>query len=252
VPIIERGNPASFTFPRGPIGCLLLHGFPGAPAEMRPLGEYLAERGITVHAPVLPGMGTVPEDLRGVRWSDWVTAAEKGLHLLAADCTHSFICGLSMGGALTLYLAAQHTLAGIAVLAPAIRPRDPLFQWVPLLYWLQPWIGPSKGPDDLADPQARALTWHYQRYPSVAALQVYRLIHQARHSLSQIQCPVLIVQGPRDSLLDPEGARWAYEQIPAADKTLVWLERSGHNIAVDAEREEVFAQVYRLIVRLTL
>jgi carboxylesterase len=219
---------------------------------MRPLGEYLAERNITVHAPILTGMGTVPEDLRGVRWSDWVAAAEEGLRLLAADCAPLFICGLSMGGALTLYLAARHALAGIAALAPAVRPRDPLFKWLPLLYWLRPWIGPSKGPDDLADPQARALTWHYQRYPSVAALEVYRLIRAARHSLAQIHCPVLIIQSPRDSLLESDGARWAYQQIPAADKTLFWLERSGHNIAVDAEREQVFAHVYRLIARLSL
>ena len=59
----------------------------------------------------------------------------------------------------------------------------------------------------------------------------------------------LIVQSLRDSQFTPEGARWAYEQIPAEDKTLVWLERSGHNIAIDVEREEVFAQVHGLITR---
>jgi carboxylesterase len=248
LPILERGNPAPFTFPRGRTGCLLLHGFPGAPAEMRLLGEYLAARDITVHAPVLPGMGTVPQDLYGIRWRDWVVAAEEGLALLRQRCAHLSICGLSMGGALTLYLAARHSLEGVATLAPAIRPKDPLFEWMPLLYWLRPWIGPGNAPDDLADPQARALTWHYHRYPSVAALQVYRLIHAARRSLPQIRCPVLIVQGPRDSALDPEGARWAYERIPVPDKTLVWLDRSGHNIAVDAEREAVFGHVHRFLV----
>lgn len=248
--ILERGNPAPFTWRRGPTGCLLLHGFPGAPAEMRLLGEYLAARDITVHAPVLPGMGTVPEDLYGVRWHDWVAAAEEGLTLLRRTSRAVFVCGLSMGGALTLYLAARHALPGVAALVPAVRPRDPRFEWMPLLSWLAPWIGPSDAPDDLADPQARALTWHYHRYPSSAGVQVWHLIHAARRGLAQIRCPILIVQGPRDSALDPEGARWAFEQIPSPDKTLVWLERSGHNIAVDAERDEVFGHVYRLIARL--
>jgi len=247
--VLERGNPAPFTFPRGPIGCLLIHGLPGSPAEMRLLGEYLAARDITVRAPVLPGMGTVPEDLYGVGWRDWVAACEESLALLRKDCAAVFLCGLSMGGALALYLAARHAPAGVAALAPAVRPRDRRFEWMPLLYWLVPWIGPSTAPDDLADPQARALTWHYHRYPSSTAVQLWRLIRAARRGLEQIHCPTLIVQGPRDWALEPEGARWAYEQIPAADKTLVWLERSGHNIAVDAERETVFDHVYRLIER---
>jgi carboxylesterase len=155
-----------------------------------------------------------------------------------------------MGGALALYLASRQHLPGVAALAPAIRPRDPRFEWMPLLYWLRPWFGPSDAPDDLADPAARALTWHYHRYPATAALQVYHLVHAARRGLPQILSPVLIVQGPGDAALDPEGARWAYERIPAADKTLVWLERSGHNIAVDAERETVFAHVHRMVARL--
>ena len=31
-----------FFFEGGPVGCLMIHGFTGAPAEMRPMGEYLA------------------------------------------------------------------------------------------------------------------------------------------------------------------------------------------------------------------
>jgi carboxylesterase len=248
--VLERGNPAPFSFQRGTTGCLLLHGFPGAPAEMRLLGEYLAARQITVHAPVLPGMGTVPEDLRGVSWRDWVATAEEALSALGKSCPTVFLCGLSMGGALSLYLAARHPVRGVAALAPAIRLRDRRLEWAWLLHWLQPWVEPSDAPDDLADPGARALTWHYQRYPSSAGVQMVGLVRATRRSLSQVRCPVLVVQGPRDAPLHPEGARWAVEQMAADDKTLVWLERSGHNIAVDAEREEVFGHVYRFITRL--
>ena len=43
----EAGEPAA----------LLVHGFPGTPAEMRPLGEVLHEAGWTVHGVLLPGFG---------------------------------------------------------------------------------------------------------------------------------------------------------------------------------------------------
>ncbi|MBN1483599.1 MAG: alpha/beta fold hydrolase [Chloroflexia bacterium] len=249
MPVTERGNPAAFVFRRGPIGCLLLHGYPASPAEMRGLGVYLAERGVSIQAPLLPGFGTVPEDLLGVRWQDWVAAAEAGLHHLRRHCHAVFCCGLSMGGAIALYLAAHAPVAGVAALAPAIRLRDRRFEWLPLISLFYPWLEPSHAPDDLADPQGRALGWHYRRSPSRAAAQLSKLVRATRHSLRRIQVPTLIVQSPCDSQMDPEGARWAYEQIPAGDKTLLWLERSGHNVLLDLERERIFEQVYTLISR---
>jgi esterase/lipase len=35
-----------------------------------------------------------------------------------------------------------------------------------------------------------------------------------------------------------------YEGVASTDKTLVWLEHSGHNLLVDGEREAVWAQSY--------
>ena len=247
--ILERGNPAPFTHWRGPVGCLLLHGFPGTPAEMRLLGEYLAERGISVMAPLLAGHGTIPEDLRRVRWHDWVATAEAAFARLSRRCHPVFLCGLSVGGAITFYLAPRLPAAGVVALAPAMRLRDRHFEWAHLLGRVISWVNPTSAPDDLADPRNRALTWHYQRYPGVALAEVLTLVQAARRSLPRIQVPVLIFQSPRDGLLDPEGARWAYSRIGSVEKELVWLQRSGHNIAVDVEREEVFARVAAFVRR---
>lgn len=217
---------------------------------MRPLGEYLAERNLTVWAPLLPGHGTIPQDLYGVGWRDWVASAEAGLLHLYRRCSAVCVVGLSLGGTLALYLAAHFRMAGAAALSPAIRLHDRRFEWV---CWLAPfvrWVGPNRR-EDLADPQARALTWHYRRYPVEAVVQVSHLIRATRRELSRVQAPVLIVQSQRDGLLHPQGARWAYGRVPVADKTLVWLECSGHNVAVDVEREEVFERVYGFVTRVT-
>ena len=40
------------------VGILLVHGFTGSPASMRPWAEYLNQRGYTVKVPLLPGHGT--------------------------------------------------------------------------------------------------------------------------------------------------------------------------------------------------
>ncbi len=245
--VSEQGHPGPFSFPRGPVACLLIHGFAASPAEMRPLGEYLAERGITVSAPLLPGHGTVPEDLRRVTWVDWVASAGAALMRLQRAHSTIFLCGLSMGAMVNFHLAAQQPVAGVIALSPAVRPRNKRFRWAHLLGSLQPWVVPDHEHDDLADPQNRALSWHYRRYPGWGAAQFANMVQAGRRALPRVQAPTLIVQSPRDGTLDAEGARWAYERIPAEDKTLVWLERSGHNIVIDVEREQIFEQVFTFI-----
>ena len=62
---------------------LLLHGYTGTTAEMRPLGEYLHQRGYTVLCPRLPGHGTSVEDLHKTEASQWVAAAKLAYAVLA-------------------------------------------------------------------------------------------------------------------------------------------------------------------------
>ena len=52
-----------FALGSGPDACLLLHGLTGSPAELRPVGEALAQAGFRAVGPLLPGHGTSPEDL---------------------------------------------------------------------------------------------------------------------------------------------------------------------------------------------
>ena len=67
------------------IGVLLLHGFSGSPASMRPWANHLAGRGYAVEVPLLPGHGTRWQDLNQVRWTDWYAEAEAALDRLLAD-----------------------------------------------------------------------------------------------------------------------------------------------------------------------
>jgi carboxylesterase len=88
-----------FLYKAGEVGCLMLHGFTSTPFEMRGLGQYLAERGITAGAPLLAGHGTVPEDLQDTTWRDWYESVETALDIMLAQCKRVFLAGLSLGGA---------------------------------------------------------------------------------------------------------------------------------------------------------
>ena len=53
------------------IGVLLVHGFTGSPASMKPWAQALADQGYAVEVPLLPGHGTRWQDLNQVSWTEW-------------------------------------------------------------------------------------------------------------------------------------------------------------------------------------
>jgi carboxylesterase len=251
MPQPECLDPSAFAADGGPLGALLIHGFTGSVAETRPMGEYLAHRGLTVRCPLLPGHGTQPQDLTHIRWQEWTGAVESALGELQGRCETVFVGGLSLGSVLTLWLGAKHAeIAGLIPMAPATRVQNPLIPLTLGLRYLFKYnpLGPMSE-DDLGDPEAIQRIWCYDKLPLWGAGELYLLQRQVRHALPRIRQPILIFQGRRDAHLPPQAAQELYDSVASQDKTLVWLERSGHNLLADGERESVWAQSYEWMTR---
>src|SRR6202034_4158199 len=120
-PIIPGAEP--FSQAGGPSGVLVLHGFTGNPSSMRPIADLAAAKGFTVELPRLPGHGTSVEDIMTTTWSDWAQTAEAAYDDLASRCERAAIVGLSMGGALTAYVAElRDSIAGCVFINPIVKP----------------------------------------------------------------------------------------------------------------------------------
>ncbi len=228
-------SPDPFLLEGGPAGMLLIHGFTGSPTEMRPIGDALADRGVTVAGPLLPGHGTVPEDLARVHWRDWIDAAEEALADLQRRCTSVFVGGLSMGSLLTLHLGAGHPeLAGLVCYSPALKLNHPLLRLAPLATRLAPrWIGGREVA--LVDPEAAARVWNYGRAPLRGAAQLVPLIAHVRGRLADVRPDVLVIQSHRDPVVHPRSGPLIVAGVGSRDATLRWLHHSGHNIGVEGE-----------------
>ena len=239
-------NTEPFFLEGGPVGVLLIHGFTGAPTEMRPLGEYLASHGLTVCGVRLPGHGTTPEELAHTRRGEWIAACEAGLHDLRARCETMFVGGLSLGSLLALWLGAHaDDLAGLILMAPAVKVRDWRMRLTPIAKYFMKYAPVNHTAEsDLGDSEALNRVWCYDTRPVAAAAEVYALQRWARRALSSITQPVLIFQGRKDRDLPPEAAQITYNGISSRDKTLIWLDNSGHNVLVDGEREAVWEESY--------
>ncbi|MER6924420.1 alpha/beta fold hydrolase, partial [Streptomyces spiralis] len=96
MPVLPGAEP--FRHEGGEVGVLLCHGFTGSPQSLRSWAEYLAERGLTVSLPLLPGHGTRWEDMAITGWQDWYAEVDRELRALRERCAHVFVAGLSMGG----------------------------------------------------------------------------------------------------------------------------------------------------------
>jgi len=244
-------DPGTYRADGGPTGVLLIHGYTGSVAETRPMGEYLAARGCTVRCPLLSGHGTAPQDLTRVRWQTWADEVQAALQEVQSCCQTVFVGGLSLGALLTLWLGSEHPrIAGLIPMAPAIQFQNRI---APLTLGLRHLLKYSPfgalGDDDLQDPQALDRIWCYDELPLWGAAEVYLLARQVRHALSRIRQPILIFQGRRDAQLTPQAAQIVYDSVSSTDKTLVWLEHSGHNLLADGEREAVWAQSYEWLAK---
>jgi carboxylesterase len=65
----------------------------------------------------------------------------------------------------------------------------------------------------------------------------------ARAALRSIKAPTLIMQSRHDNRVAGKVAEYAYRTIPASDKRLVFVERGGHILTVDHDRELVATSV---------
>jgi carboxylesterase len=238
-----------FAFDRGPIGCVLLHGFTAAPKEMRPLGDYLAARNYTVRGVRYAGHGTSPQDLARTSWHDWVASAEAAVAELRGRCTQVWSIGLSLGGLISLQLAEQHLVDGVCAIAPAIFPPDRRMALARLLTPFRPYS--RKDLADLHDPVALAEHADYELFPTRAVAELNALMRHTRRHLNRIDVPLLLIFARHDRVVSLDTLDIIWSRVASTDKQQVILERGGHIVTEDYDKDMAFAAIDRFLQQRT-
>lgn len=197
---------------------LLVHGFPGTPAEIRPLAETLHAQGWTVQGPLLAGFGPEIATLFTHRPEQWVAQVKEALTTLRQSHKTVLLVGYSMGGAVALNVAAQVAPDGLILLAPfwQIGGSASTFIWRSVRRFFDE-IQLFK-PVDFSNPHVqRALdTWrnvidlddahvqaalHDLRVPVRFIDEILALGQQAKTAASAIHLPTLVLQGSQDQTI---------------------------------------------------
>jgi carboxylesterase len=237
-----------FLFTGDQTGILLVHGFTGAPKEMRTMGEYLADHGKTVLGIRLPGHATQAGDMAHKHWVDWLQAVEDGYHLLHSAGRSVFIMGLSMGGILALTAAARLPLRGVVAMSTLYALKDPRLPYAQHLARVMPTV--SKGSSDWHDRAMEHEHVDYPSYPTRSIVELRDLLVVMRQSLPKVSVPVLLIHSRADGGVPPENMQRIYNALGSSDKSMLWLENSGHVVTRDQEREKVFEAALAFVERL--
>lgn len=221
----------------GDIGILLIHGFTGSPASMRPLANDLAERGFSVELPLIPGHGTHWKDLVKVTWQDMARETVAAFERLRSRTSAQVAVGLSNGGLIALRLAQTRgdDLNGIVLINPFLATKDPRTKILPLLKMVVPSLPGVI--NDIAKPGMDEVG--YDRLPLRALASTMQLQKEVRADLPATKAPTLLFSSREDHVIGSYSSEMIADKIGSPDFEHVWLERSYHVATLDYDYPEI-------------
>jgi carboxylesterase len=229
-------------------GAVVLHGFTGNPASMRGVAQALANAGFHVELPLLPGHGTVVDDMLPTRWVDWAGEAEAAYQRLQHRATQIVVVGLSMGGALTLRLGADHPeIVGLVCINPVAKPQPS--EIIEMLRGMAdggtavlPGIG-----SDIADPEAKESAYDGTPIEPLLSMLVDG-IESLSHEYAAMRVPLLLMNSPQDHVVEPIQAEYLVDHYGGPVERIT-LERSYHVATQDYDKELIFESTIEFATR---
>lgn len=207
---------------------------------MRGVAEALAAAGYHVEMPLLPGHGTVVDDMLPTRWADWIGTAEAAYRTLAARADKVVVVGLSMGGALTLRLGADHPeAAGLVCINPVTVPQpDDVLTSIRVMLDGGTELIPAIG-SDIADPDAHESAYDATPLAPLLSMMVDGVGPLVATYATTVM-PLLLMSSPQDHVVAPASSDHLAEHYGGPVERIS-LERSYHVATQDYDREIVFA-----------
>lgn len=233
-----------------PHGALVIHGLTSNPNSMRAIAKALAAAGFHVELPLLPGHGTVIEDLIPIRWSDFVDEVDAAYKALAARVDKVVVVGLSLGGALTLRVGASHPeIAGLVCINPVAEPQVP-----EVIEMLEGMIngGTEVMPGiagDIADPNATESAYAGTPMRALLSLLVDGVAPLARE-YAGMKMPLLLMNSPQDHVVEPKQSEFLAANYGGTVERIS-LDRSFHVATLDYDKELIIESTVAFAQRVT-
>ena len=244
--VIFPANAQPFFFKGGSHGVLLIHGFTGSISHMRPVGEALRDAGFTVQGINLPGHATRYQDMADCTWQTWLNYVKEAVMKLKEQCEYVSVCGLSMGGILTLLAAEQMEITSAIPVSAPMGIQFRLINLSPYIWPFYPITPFGNSPDRHLTHDAR-YDYGYLAFPTKAATHLLKLMKMARKNLFSITCPLMVVQSSGDGLVAPDSGKIILDGISGQNKTALWLEEVPHVCTISKEKDHICQEIIKFL-----
>jgi len=260
IPTLRPGAQPQF-YRGNEIGCLVTHGFMASPGEVGWAGQYLAEQGYTVYVPRLTGHGIDPAHMSRMTWQDWYAQVLDGYHILLQQCETIIVIGHSMGGLLSLLLAAEHPVDALVVSASPYNLSENRLgmRLANYINYVMPYTDHPGDPEleaqILAEQEKRGVEQigrvHYKKWSSKAVHQFYLLEKAVQANISRVTVPLFLLYAEQDETGSPEQAKQIAAGVRSKEVETYLLKDGGHIIFQDSGREEAFQALADFVARFT-
>lgn len=219
------------------IGCLLLHGFGGRPAEVAPLAKYMQSRGIATFSPQLKGHTGKKDDLQGVSYRQWIESGERAFEQLSNFCQNIFVVGFSMGGLIAANLPRYNNIKGVITLNTPIYPVNLGRMLKNLIHDIK-----ARKFDYL-----RSYVLSSVKIPFSALIEFLKLLNATKSKFKDLRYPLFVAQAMEDDVVLPQSALYIYRNTNSPNKTIKFYQRANHFICHSPVANELFNDIFTFI-----
>lgn len=252
----SAGAPRVYFDEKNKTGLVFSHGYLSAPAALEDMARYLFEKGINVYLLRLSGHGTDPKALKKVRYEAWESDFERAFTAMREVCEKVIIGGFSTGGLLALVHAAKYQVDGVIVVNTALKLNNLRVNYVvatlnafnEMIEYLH-----ARGIKEWIENSSEITDINYPRHPLSSVAELEKLMNKTRKLLSQVDDPVLIVQGDHDPVVNLQSANMIYDGISTSKKELMLVPFAYHNVLTGSSEDnlKLFRNIYDYIIEST-
>lgn len=198
-------------------GCLLIHGYTGAPFEVEALAQHLKSLGYAVLCPTLDGHGGSRRKLRKSTCSDWYKTVENAYFGLSEICDEIAVLGFSMGGLLAIQLANKHRIKCLVTMSTPIYCFDTINLYRDIM-------------DNIENRNFKRIKeYAYACFtPMSSNISFKRILWKTKPLIKNINVPLLVVHGKKDPVAHQKSAYFIYTQVTSNRKQIMLYDSLKH------------------------
>ncbi|MHA1475328.1 MAG: alpha/beta hydrolase [Promethearchaeota archaeon] len=219
---------------------ICVHGHGATTYESLPIAKEIFKKGIDVVGMILPAHGIkdikqAQEAMGKVKMNDWLNAIRNEINKARDFYDQVFIYGQSMGGAISLVMAAENRVDACAVTSPAIK----LPKIAGIITFLFGWLNFNVSVN-LENEKIFNEVYAFRNMQDTK--QLVKLAKLTRKNLFKIGCPTLVCHSHNDQLINPSVPLLIQNEVKSP-VIINWYDKSGHCMPLDVLGKQIGSDI---------